>query len=476
MTTEELITFGCGAIFLFQGTALVLGAAGTRSWRRAPEVVVLGLGQLSVGAGQWAELEATRAWAPWSDMVGAHLYWINVYAVPVPMLLFNHLFMGRGCGGSFAWGWKSLLAWCVLASTYEIATGAPGGVEQANNAWALGTLALISVNIATGHMRTSDTGSLLQNASAVMVLATLHDVLAASGAIAGAGVRLIQFGLLVVLLAMVYALLVRAKTNNEALATIKSELQTAQAIQRSLLPGAPTNVPPEATATRCMPTDAVGGDIYDFHEAGENRIGMLIADVTGHGVPAAMLASMVKAAASGESAHAADPGRVLAGMNRRLLRDAAGNLVSAVYTYADLETGRFAVACAGHPQPLIQRRDGSTSWVDAAGPLLGLIDDASYTTVEGRLAEGERILAYTDGVTEADNVEGEMFGNDGLRLAAQNERGTAAADTVDRIIGRVQAWCDGQKLADDLTMAIIARPRRDAGSPERGGDRATEPS
>ena len=103
MTSEELISFGCGAIFLFQGTALVLGATGTRSWRRAPEVVIVGLGQLSVGAGQWADLEATRAWAPWSDLAGAHLYWINIYAMPVPMLLFNHLFMGRGCGGSFAW-------------------------------------------------------------------------------------------------------------------------------------------------------------------------------------------------------------------------------------------------------------------------------------------------------------------------------------------------------------------------------------
>ena len=257
---------------------------------------------------------------------------------------------------------------------------------------------------------------------------------------------------------MVYALLVRTKTNNEALATIKSELQTAQAIQRSLLPGPPTNVPPEATATRCIPTDAVGGDIYDFHEVGDNRIGMLIADVTGHGVPAAMLASMVKAAASGESAHAADPGRVLAGMNRRLLRDAAGNLVSAVYAYADLQTGQFAAACAGHPPPLIQRRDGSTEWVEAAGPLLGLLEDMSYTAVEGTLARGERILAYTDGVTEADNADEEMFGSEALRQAAENESGTPAAETIDRIIAHIREWSGGRKLADDLTMGIIARP------------------
>ena len=461
MTSEELISFGCGAIFLFQGTALVLGATGTRSWRRAPEVVIVGLGQLSVGAGQWADLEATRAWAPWSDLAGAHLYWINIYAMPVPMLLFNHLFMGRGCGGSFAWGWKTLLGWCIAATAYEIATGAPGAVARMNNVMSLGTLTLITVNVVTGHMRTPDTGSVLQNATAAMVVATLHDVLTAAGVITGLEMRLMQFGLLIVLLAMVYGLLVRGKTNNEALATIKSELQTAQAIQRSLLPGPPTNVPADATATRCIPTDAVGGDIYDFHEAGENRIGMLIADVTGHGVPAAMLASMVKAAASGESAHAADPGRVLAGMNRRLLRDAAGNLVSAVYTYADLETGQFAAACAGHPQPLIQRRDGSTEWVEATGPLLGLLEDMSYTAVEGTLARGERILAYTDGVTEADNADEEMFGTEALRRAAETESATPAAETIDRIIAHIQAWSGGRKLADDLTMGIIARPRED---------------
>ena len=202
MTTEELISFGCGAIFLFQGTALVLGATGTRSWRRAPEVVIVGLGQLSVGAGQWADLEATRAWAPWSDLAGAHLYWINIYAMPVPMLLFNHLFMGRGCGGSFAWGWKTLLGWCIAATAYEIATGAPGAVARMNNVMSLGTLTLITVNIVTGHMRTRDTGSVLQNATAAMVVATLHDVLAAAGVITGLEMRLIQFGLLIVLLVL----------------------------------------------------------------------------------------------------------------------------------------------------------------------------------------------------------------------------------------------------------------------------------
>ena len=138
MTTEELITFGSGAIFLFQGTALILGVAATRSWRRAPEVAIVGLGQVSVGAGQWAGVDATRLWAPWSDLIGSHLYWINIYAMPVPMLLFNHLFMGRGCRGSFAWGWKVLLAWCIAATTYEVVTGAPGAVSRMNNVMSWG--------------------------------------------------------------------------------------------------------------------------------------------------------------------------------------------------------------------------------------------------------------------------------------------------------------------------------------------------
>ena len=462
MTTEALISFGCGAIFLFQGAALIMGVTATRSWHRAPEVAIVGLGQLSVGAGQWAGVDATRIWAPWSDLVGAHLYWINIYAMPVPMLLFNHLFIGGGYRGSFAWGWKVLLAWSITATTYEVLTGAPGGISIANNMMSLGTLTLITVNIVTGHMKTRDTGSVLQNATAAMVMATLHDVLAAAGVIAGLEIRLMQFGLLIVLLAMVYGLLVRAKTNNESLARMKSELETAEAIQRSLLPGPPSNVPADVTATRCIPTDAVGGDIYDFHEAGNHRIGMLIADVTGHGVPAAMLASMVKAAASGESSHASNPGRVLAGMNRRLQRDAAGNLVSAIYAYADLVTGELRVACAGHPQALMQRRDGTTSWIDAAGPLLGLIEGATYSTIEETLSTGDRIVAYTDGLTEAANEAGEQFGTERLQRAAEEESGKAATETIERIIDRVQAWSGDGKLADDLTMGIICRPARQA--------------
>ena len=164
--------------------------------------------------------------------------------------------------------------------------------------------------------------------------------------------------------------------------------------------------------------------------------------------------------------HAADPGRVLAGMNRRLQRDAAGNLVSAIYTYADLVTGELRVACAGHPQALMQRQDGSTSWIDAAGPLLGLIEGATYTTIEEKLASGDRIVAYTDGLTEAANEAGEQFGTERLQKAAEEESRRAPAETIERIIERVHAWNGGRKLADDLTMGIIARPARvTAGAP-----------
>ena len=458
METQDLVSFGCGAIFLFQGTALALGAIATGGWRQAPEVIIVGLGQLSVGAGQWALLEETAQWAPWSERVGSHLAAMNVYVLPVPMLLFNHLFLGRGCRGSFGWGWKVLLAWSIAASAYEIATGAPGAVRQVNSLVSLGTLTLITVNIVTGHMKTPDTGSVLQNATLVMVICTLYDVLIAAGTIADNGFRLIQFGLLGVLLAMVYGLLVRAKTNNEALASMEGELRAAEAIQQGLLPPAPGNVPPDATAARCIPTEAVGGDIYDFHEAGDNRIGMLIADVTGHGVPAAMLASMVKAAASGEAAHAADPGQVLAGMNRRLQRDAAGNLVSAIYAYADLEEGHLKIACAGHPQALLQRHDGTTQWIEANGPLLGLLEGARYRTTETKLQRGERMVAYTDGLTEAANQEGSLFGNERLEAAVQQERKSGAKETVEEIVRQIHAWTGGQKLADDLTIGIIYRP------------------
>ena len=414
MSTQELVSFGCGAIFLFQGTALVLGASATGGWRRTPEVIVVGLGQLSVGAAQWSMLEATNGWAPWSEQIGSHLAAVNIYAMPVPMLLFNHLFMGRGYRGSFAWGWKSLLVWCIAASAYEIAIGAPGAVAVVNSLISLGTLTVITVNIATGHMKTRDTGSVLQNATAVMVVATLHDVLIANGTIADSGMRLMQFGLLAVLLAMVYGLLVRAKTNNDALASMEGELRAAEAIQRSLLPRAPSNVPAKATATRCIPTEAVGGDIYDFHEAGDDRIGMLIADVTGHGVPAAMLASMVKAAASGEAAHAADPGRVLAGMNRRLQRDAAGNLVSAIYAYADLKEGS--------PQDRVRRAPASAAAAAGRQHRVGAGNRSPAGTARRRSVQNRRDRARAR--RTGDRLHGRVDGSGRPRRHALRERAT----------------------------------------------------
>src|SRR5262249_32114832 len=192
---------------------------------------------------------------------------------------------------------------------------------------------------------------------------------------------------------------------------INKELEIARSIQSSILP---KTIPAHAgleIAARYVPMSAVAGDFYDFLPVDDKRLGILVADVTGHGVPAALIASMLKVAFVGQTAHAHDPALVLTGLNRALCGKFEEHFVTAAYLFVNLERAVLRYAAAGHP-PQLLAPGRSTSVVELAegGLMLGLFPEAEYSYAEMPIASGSRCLLFTDGLLESANSAQEEFG------------------------------------------------------------------
>jgi sigma-B regulation protein RsbU (phosphoserine phosphatase) len=241
---------------------------------------------------------------------------------------------------------------------------------------------------------------------------------------------------------------------------IQKELEVARRIQLSILP---REFPPSTNfrvAGRYIPMTSVAGDFYDYIIADDQQVGLLIADVSGHGVPAALIASMVKLAAASQRAVAADPCRFLSGMNSALLGNTQNQFVTAAYVYLNSESGELRYSAAAHP-PLLLIRNGRVTRIEENGLMLAVFGFASYSTAVHKLEAGDRMVMYTDGILEASNAAGYFFGHEALCDLLKRTRDLSPAMAADSIVSSVRQW--SRKQDDDLTVLICDyTPRIDA--------------
>ena len=231
---------------------------------------------------------------------------------------------------------------------------------------------------------------------------------------------------------------------------IEHELKIAREIQLSILPSrVPTSLNFKAVA-RYVPKCAVAGDFYDFVVMDDHQVGLFIADVNGHGVPAALIASMVKLAIDAQREYLfTSPDALLCEVNRLLCRNSQSQLVTAAYAYLNSNTGELLYSAAGHP-PMLLYRHGKVRAIEENGLLLAAFPTASYQTLRLRLHPNDRILLYTDGITEAANREGVEFGIDRLMELFEENAAMGIAELTDSIVAAVSRWSDTQQ--DDLTV------------------------
>jgi sigma-B regulation protein RsbU (phosphoserine phosphatase) len=258
-------------------------------------------------------------------------------------------------------------------------------------------------------------------------------------------------GFVIFLAALGYVAARQTLQRDHQLGEIQKELEVAKRMQLSILPGKFPDSANFRVAARYVPMTSVAGDFYDFIVADETHVGLLIADVSGHGVPAALIASMVKMAATAQRPNAADPSSLLSGMNAALFGNTQNQFVTAAYVHLDSESRELRYSAAGHP-PMLLLRDGKVREVIENGLILAAFDSATYENVSQRLECGDRLLLYTDGIVEGASSTGEFFGQEALSALLRETSGIAPADAADRIISAVQKWASSQE--DDLTVLV----------------------
>lgn len=263
--------------------------------------------------------------------------------------------------------------------------------------------------------------------------------------------RIEPYGFAIFLASLGYVAARRVLARDQELLEIQSELDLARRIQLSILPAAFPDSTTFRVAARYVPMTSVAGDFYDFLVADNHQAGLLIADVSGHGVPAALIASMVKMAATSQLDHAADPHKLLTEMNTALCGNTQSQFVTAAYVHLDAEKSLLHYSAAGHP-PMLLLRNGQVTEILENGLALAITKEAAFTTATHPLQPGDRLALYTDGILEARDARGEFFGEEHLYAALRNTAELNPSDAADQILSNVQQWAKAQE--DDLTLLI----------------------
>lgn len=249
------------------------------------------------------------------------------------------------------------------------------------------------------------------------------------------------------------ALLYRQAIEQKAL---EEELAIARRIQKTFLPDKPPQVPGFDIAGVNIPSEAVGGDYYDFITIVKNQLGIAIGDVSGKGMGAALIMAAFRASIKAEIRNNFTIRTIFAKVNSLLYESIEReNYVTAVYGVLDINNHVFTFSNAGHNPPLLFKSDGEIIELTEGGIALGMFADSVYEERPLYIEHGDILLFYTDGVTEAVNINNEEFGLNRLKNLVENQKDSSAKDIINNVIKAVFKFKDPDKPLDDLTMILI---------------------
>lgn len=240
---------------------------------------------------------------------------------------------------------------------------------------------------------------------------------------------------------------------------IGAELNVATTIQASMLPCIFPAFPEREEINiyaSMLPAKEVGGDFYDFFLIGDNQLGIVMADVSGKGVPAALFMVIAKTLIKNNAQYGKQPKEIFQTVNNQLCENNdAGMFVTAFMGILEISTGKFSYVNAGHNQPLIQKK-GKYKWLDTIpGFVLAGLEDIVYQQEEISLEKGDILYLYTDGVTEAMNREKELFGDDKLFDCINQYGKIGPKELLLALKSEIDIFADGEEQADDITMLAI---------------------
>lgn len=471
MLWTDLGLLGLGLTFMVLGTSagMVFGLTWARSVNRggilrgpllpfACFAVIYGARLLTI-AGPMRKL------TPIPDTAWLYGYAWLTYAAGPPAVLFLGALLDERWPSWMKWAFRIPVVGLPVGVVVDLAAGRPNAWETGNNILIMGCLLLLSAGFEwpagwTARERWVTGGSLGICGGAIAL--TNLTALGVTGVGRSGGYFALIEGpsLLLFTSAIGWVVLERTLAGEEELRRIRGELDLARRIQRSLLPASELKVAGATIATCYEPMTEMAGDFYDWVVPEPGRLAVLVADVSGHGIAAALIASAVKVAFRAGRKDWESPSQVLTQMNRALWGVASGQFVTAAYLYLNLESGEGQYAAAGHPPALKVARDGGSERVEANGLPLGLFPQAQYSERMIRLEEGDRIYVCTDGVLEAQNGAAREFEERYQELATAR-RGAA------EIWEELRGW-QGATATDDATLVVLERGQCGQGKKREG--------
>ena len=238
---------------------------------------------------------------------------------------------------------------------------------------------------------------------------------------------------------------------------LESELELSQVVQRALLPQRVPNIRGVELAAFSRPSEIIGGDYFDFFQFRDGTHGLVIADVSGHGVAAGMLMSSLQTAIRTMAPEADSPAEILERINRFYIHNIHFTTFVTVFMACfDPATLTLTYVNAGHNPPAVRRREsGEIIWLSPTAPAIGLAEEFHARTETIGFAEGDSLLLYTDGVTEVLNISNEQFGQERLAELVHQHADRPAPDLLQAVRQAVSAFGGNRPLMDDVTMVAL---------------------
>ena len=390
--------------------------------------------------------------------VWSYIHWFITYLVPIPAWIFAEHLIGKGCKSSLRRLWQVQIVFSISAIAVSGYLQEPHAAAVGNNIIVVVGIIVLLANFFQPSLQLSRELKILKFGFVLFGILALYENSASLLFEEYRGTSLEDFGFAIFIGCLIYVVIQRFFHNEKKLMAISHELETARQIQSFILPGETVHIEGLSLAARYVPMASVAGDFYDFIKVDEKRLGILVADVSGHGVPASLISSMVKIAFASNSIHAADPTEMLVTINRVLCGKLENDFVTAGYLFLDTDKNIMTYAGAGH-MPLLLWRPSEKNIYEfrEKGTILGQFEDIQYKNTAFALKPGDRIILYTDGIVEASNPAHALFGLDRFKKFIRSQSALPAGQFADALIRQLFKWTGKRTedaLDDDLTLIV----------------------
>jgi len=447
-----------GTVFVFAGLA-ACGIAAMRRWSGTRVLVWLGAWSALYGARPLADALARVGVLPhWLQASVPYVDIVNIYAIPViASMAWMELSVGRL--RVFLKVLAFAVAMIALAGiTLFALTGASTGLLLYNQVLTTCLLFVLLTVIVVPRLShrflvIPNRGVLLAGTLVFAAQALFVNLARPLGYRSSILLDSLAFGALLFSFGYVAVRIISA--NERRLQSIENELAIARDIQASIIPSASPELRSTRIAAAYRPMRYVAGDFYDFIPVDGDRAGFLVADVSGHGVPAALIATMIKVAIRSVVPCAHDPQAVLRGLSQVLYGQLGNQFITASYLWIDMEIRKALYSSAGHP-PLLRWREGKVERIESNGLLFGVTPDPDYPVRSIQLGAGDRLLLYTDGLIESESSRGDFFGDSRLEEIIGENRSRSPSDLVDQLLSEIRLWRPASsEQQDDITLVVI---------------------